>query len=180
MSIRAYAVTLAVALLPRLAAAQQAASTAPVAEAFRDNARRASTNLVAAAEEMPAEKYSFKPTPSQMSFGDVVAHVAEGNDYFCSTIGGAKAPTRTKVSATDPKATLVARLRETFQFCDQALAGLDDSKLGEQLPFFGGRMMSRAAIMTAKTGDWGDHYSQAAIYLRLNGLLPPTAKKPAQ
>ncbi len=71
---------------------------------------------------------------------------------------------------------LVARLRETFQFCDQALARLDDSKLGEQLPFFG-RTMSRAGIMTLTTGDWAVHYSQAAIYLRLNGLLPPTAKK---
>jgi Tfp pilus assembly protein PilZ len=39
--------------------------------------------------------------------------------------------------------------------------------------------MSRAAIMTLTTGDWADHYSQYAIYLRLNGLLPPTAKKPA-
>jgi len=190
MSTRAYVVTLAVALLPRLTAAQQptptptvqqTASTAPVAQAFRDYGKRAATNLIAAAEEMPAEKYSFKPTPAQMSFGDVVAHVAEGNDYFCSTIAGTKAPTRTKVSGTDAKATLVARLRETFQFCDQALASLDDSKLGEELPFFGGRTRSRAGIMTAKTGDWGDHYSQAAIYLRLNGLLPPTAKpKPAQ
>jgi uncharacterized damage-inducible protein DinB len=188
MSIRAYVLTLAVALLPSLATAQQpapaaqpAASTAPVAQAFRDYTRRAATNLTAAAEEMPAEKYSFKPTPAQMSFGDVVAHVTEGNDYFCSTIAGAKAPTRTKLSGTDAKATLIARLRETFQFCDQALAGLDDSKLGEELPFFGGRTRSRAGIMMAKIGDWGDHYSQAAIYLRLNGLLPPTAKpKPAQ
>jgi hypothetical protein len=47
------------------------------------------------------------------------------------------------------------------------------------LPFFGGQMMSRAAVMTITTGDWADHYSQEAIYLRLNGLLPPTAKKPA-
>jgi hypothetical protein len=39
---------------------------------------------------------------------------------------------------------------------------------------------SRAGLMTIATGDWADHYSQAAIYLRLNGLLPPTAKRPAQ
>ena len=31
--------------------------------------------------------------------------------------------------------------------------------------------------MTIATGDWADHYSQVAIYLRLNGILPPTAKK---
>jgi hypothetical protein len=37
-------------------------------------------------------------------------------------------------------------------------------------------MKSRAAVMTITTGDWADHYSQVAIYLRLNGVLPPTAK----
>jgi hypothetical protein len=177
MRVRVYAATVAIALLPGLVAAQQAA---PVAQAFRDNAREAAKNLVAAADEMPAAKYTFKPTPAQMSFGDVVAHLAEGNDYLCGAIGGVKPPTRTKVAVTDSKEALVARLRETFQFCDQALATLDDSKLGEQLPFFGGRTMSRAGAMTVTTGDWADHYSQAAIYLRLNGLLPPTAKRPAQ
>ncbi|MDP9279810.1 MAG: hypothetical protein M3P00_10360, partial [Gemmatimonadota bacterium] len=100
-------------------------------------------------------------------------------DYLCGAIGGVKAPTRTKVDADDAKAALVARLRETFAFCDQALTPLSDASLAEQLPFFGGRKMSRAAVMTLTTGDWADHYSQAAIYLRLNGMLPPTAKKPA-
>ncbi len=43
---------------------------------------------------------------------------------------------------------------------------------------FGGRKMTRAAVMTLTTGDWADHYSQLAIYMRLNGMLPPSAKKP--
>src|SRR3954470_2274257 len=92
----------------------------PVADAFRDNAKSAAKNLIAAAEEFPADKYSYKPTPSQMSVGDIVVHLIQGNDYLCGSIGGAKAPTRTKVAATDTKDALVARLRETFTFCDQA------------------------------------------------------------
>ena len=175
MRLRSLALTLAAALLPGVAAAQ----TSPVAQAFNDNAKQMGKNLVAAAEEMPAGKYGYKPTPAQMSFGDIVVHLAQGNDFLCGAIGGTKAPARTKLAATDSKPALVARLRETFQFCDQALASLDDTKLGEQVPFFGGRMMSRAGVMTITTADWADHYSQSAIYLRLNGLLPPTAKKPA-
>ena len=96
---------------------------------------------------MPADKYGFKPTPAQMSFADIVVHLTEGNDYLCGAIAGAKAPQRSKVSATDSKAVLIARLKETFQFCNDAIATLDDTKLGEQIPFFGGRPMSRAAIM---------------------------------
>lgn len=184
MRIRAFTVTFAVALLPRVAVAQVPAHPVaadqpanPVATAFRSNAAQMAKNLTAAADEMPADKYGFKPTPAQMSFGDIVVHLAQGNDYLCGSIGGSKAPARTKVAATDSKAALVARLRETFQFCDQALAKLDDSKLAEPLPFFGGRTMSRAGVMMVTVGDWADHYSQSAIYLRLNGLLPPTAKK---
>ena len=151
----------------------------PAADAFRNEERSAAKKLIAAAEDMPADKYGFKPTPAQMSFGDVVVHLAGGNDFFCSTIGGVPHPTRTKVAATESKEALVARLKETFAFCDEALAHLDDSKLGEELPAFGGRKMTRAALMIIASDDWGDHYSQDAIYMRLNGLLPPTAKKPS-
>lgn len=180
MSARTAALSVVAAVLPALAAAQPTtpvSNTAAVSQAFRENAREAGRNLVAAAELMPAAKYGFKPTPAQMSFGDVVVHLIQGNDYLCGTIGGAKAPTRTKVMATDAKDALVARLKETFAFCDDALARIDDGKLNESLPFFGGQSMTRAGIMTVTTADWADHYSQAAIYLRLNGLLPPTAKK---
>ena len=83
-----------------------------------------------------------------------------------------------KVAETDTKEVLVARLKETFAFCDQALAGLDDSKLAEEMPLFGPKPMTRAAILTLTTGDWADHYSQMSIYLRMKGQLPPTAKKP--
>jgi uncharacterized damage-inducible protein DinB len=174
MRVRICFATMAAAMVPGLVAAQS--SSSPVADAFRDNASRVGKNLIAAAETMPADKYSFKPTPAQMSFGQIVVHLSEGNDYLCGAIGGEKAPTRTKVADTASKDVLIARLKETFAFCDQALAKLDDSKLSEQLPFFGGRTRSRAAIMTLTTGDWADHYSQSAIYLRLNGELPPTAK----
>jgi hypothetical protein len=172
-----HAVVAALLLIPGVVTAQQAN---PVADAFRDNYKDQAKNLIAAAEEFPADKFGYKPTPAQMSFGDIVVHLSQGNDYLCGSIGGVKAPTRTKVDHDDAKPALVARLKETFAFCDQALAPLTDANLSEQLPFFGGRKLSRAAVMTLTTGDWADHYSQWAIYMRLNGMLPPTAKKPAQ
>jgi hypothetical protein len=171
-----YAVVAALLLIPGVVTAQQ---VNPVADAFRDNYKEQAKNLIAAAEEFPADKFGYKPTPAQMSFGDIVVHLSQGNDYLCGSIGGVKAPTRTKVDHDDAKPALVARLKETFAFCDQALAPLTDATLSEQLPFFGGRKLSRAAVMTLTTGDWADHYSQWAIYMRLNGMLPPTAKKPA-
>lgn len=173
MLTRAHSLMLALATIPTMLAAQ-----APVANAFRNDASSKARNLIAAAEEMPAENYGFKPTPAQMTFGQAVLHLAEGNDFLCSAIGGVKAPSRAELADTAGKDVLVARLKDTFAFCDRAFATLDDSKLAEQVPFFGGRTMTRAAVMTVATGDWSDHYSQAAIYLRINGHLPPTARKP--
>jgi uncharacterized damage-inducible protein DinB len=176
MHVRIYSAIAALMLLPAVAASQQGN---PVADAFRDNAKSAAKNLIAAAEAFPADKYSYKPTAAQMSVGEIVVHLIQGNDYLCGTIGGAKAPTRTKMAATDSRDALLGQLRESFAFCDQSLGALSDANLAEQLPFFGGRKLTRAAVMTLTTADWADHYSQYANYLRMNGMLPPTAQKPA-
>lgn len=168
---------LALVCLPAIAIAQ----SAPVSDAFKDFAKKEGKNLVAAADEFPADKYGYKPTDKQMTVGDIVAHLIEGNDYLCGAISGQKAPARAnKPKGSDAKDALMSQLKDSFEFCDKSLASLDDSKLGEQLPFFGGKTQTRAAVMTITTGDWADHYSQMANYLRLNNMLPPTAqKKPA-
>jgi hypothetical protein len=150
---------------------------APVSDAVRSAAARARTNFIAAAEAMPSSRYGFKPTPAQMSFGDVIGHIGAGSDALCSSIGGVAAPKRSPVAAGAPKEKLVARLREAFQFCESALATVNDSRLGEKVPYFGDREISRAQVMVAAAEEWASHYSQIAVYLRLNGVLPPTAKR---
>ncbi|HUJ29724.1 MAG TPA: DinB family protein [Candidatus Acidoferrum sp.] len=149
----------------------------PVSDAVRSLVERESKNLVAAADEMPADKYSFHPTPDQMTFGHLVVHMAGSNNFLCSKISGTPAPTGEKLSDTDPKDKLLGALKASFQYCTEALAKVDDSNLGEELTLFGGRTMTRAAAMIALTNDFADHYSMAATYLRLNSLLPPTAQK---
>jgi DinB family protein len=162
-----------------IASSAVAQTSTPVADALRATAKRSATNLVAGAEEMPAGKYGFKPTPAQMSFGEVIGHLGGGNMFLCSTISGVPAPKSAELAKNATKDQLVARLKESFQFCETSLAKLDDSKLGEKVKFFGSEM-SRAGVILATAADWADHYSQMAIYLRLNGLLPPTAKGKAQ
>ncbi|HXJ18407.1 MAG TPA: DinB family protein [Candidatus Polarisedimenticolia bacterium] len=170
---------MAVALFGCAAYAQQNAKpeTNPVSNALRTLVERESSITVAAVEEMPADKFSFRPTPQQITFGHLVAHMGEANYRFCSMISGAQMPKMESVKDTDPKDTLVAALKSSFAFCAQSLAKLDDSNLGEQVPFFGGRLASRGAVVLTLAQDYGDHYSMASVYLRLNGLLPPTARR---
>jgi hypothetical protein len=173
---------LALSSMPALVLAQEA----PVAEAFRNKAKQVGKNLMAAADVMPADKYGYKPTPDQLSFGDIVVLVAGANDFLCAGIGGVKAPSRSEIAPTDPKDALVARLRETFQFCDQALEKLDDSKLTEQLPMTawtmartmsGGTTMPRIAVEFKTVGDWVGHLARMAQYLRANDIPLPAARK---
>jgi hypothetical protein len=148
----------------------------PISTELKSEMQRMQKNLVGAAEAMPADKYAFKPTTGQMSFGQLVLHVAGSNEFMCATIAGTKAPQRAKITATASKDSLVARIKQSFDYCTTTLASVDDSKLGEVVPFFGGRKISRGGAMMGLAGDWADHYGAAAYDLRLNGLLPPSAK----
>ncbi len=150
----------------------------PVIGAARTLLERNSKNLVGAAENMPADKYTYKPTPAQETFGHMVAHTAEANYSFCSKVSGTPAPDN-KVSDADGKDKLVAALRSSFDFCSTALPKATDSQLAAEVDWFGGRKASKALVLFALTGSWADHYAHMAEYLRLNGLLPPTAQRPA-
>lgn len=147
----------------------------PVTAVVKEILSRQQKNLTAAVEEMPADKFGYKPTPQQMSFGHLVLHIIESNNHFCSKIGDVAPPAQAELKDTDGKDKLVAALKSSFEFCTTALAKLNDAKLSDTVDL-GSRKTSRAHPLIALTNDWADHYGAAAMYLRLNGLLPPTAK----
>jgi len=147
----------------------------PVSGALKTFAPRYSKNMVAAAEAMPADKYAFKPSPEMNSFGHLVMHIAQTNNVLCSKVSGEAAPD-VKFNESDPKDKLVAALKDSFEYCSKTLEKVDDSKLGDQMMVFGNHPTSRAAAMMMLGGSWTDHYATEAIYLRLNGILPPTAQ----
>jgi uncharacterized damage-inducible protein DinB len=149
----------------------------PVTDVVRQILPRRQKNLIAAAEQMPADKYSFKPTPQQMTFGKLVLHVVEANNFLCAKASDTEEPKSPGLKETDDKDKLVAALKSSFDFCTTTLGKVDDSKLADPVELFGGQKATRAFALFAITNDWADHYSAAAQYLRLNGMLPPTAQK---
>lgn len=149
----------------------------PVTSAVSQILPHQQKNLVAAVEEMPANKFDFHPTEKQVTFGHLVLHIVESNNYLCSKIGDLpEVKAAVPLKESDGKDKLVEAVKASFDFCSTALSKVDDSKLGDEVELFGGRKGSRAFAMIALTNDWADHYSSAAMYLRLNGLLPPTAQ----
>jgi hypothetical protein len=149
----------------------------PVTSVVKEILPHQEKNLVAAVEEMPADKFGYKPTPQQMSFAHLVLHMTESNNYLCAKAGDLPEPKAQELKETDGKDKLVAALKASFDFCNTAMPKVTDAKLGDTIEVWGGRKAPRAFALIALTSDWADHYSAAAIYLRLNGLLPPTANK---
>lgn len=174
----AQATTPPTATAPTATAPTTAAETKnPVSSALRDILPGRQKNTIAAVEAMPADKFIYKPTPDQNTFGHLVAHMVEANNMLCSGAAAVPAPKVEKVNESDSKDKLVAALKASFDFCADALAKMDDSKLGETAGGPNGQPLSRARFALGIASNWADHYAEAAMYLRLNGILPPTAKK---
>ncbi len=164
--------------LPLTARAQSSTSD-PISTQLRQVLDRYATNLVAAAEEFPVDKYTYHPTPEGMTVGHTMEHIAQVNNYVCSTVGGAAPPQAEKVAETD-KDKLVEGLKASMDFCKQQFSGLTDAKLDESVPGFGGRSTTRFGAAMEVNNDLIDHYATLSVYLRINGLLPPSAQKKRQ
>jgi hypothetical protein len=147
----------------------------PVTDTVREIFSRQQKNLLAAVEEMPADKFAYSPTPAQMTFGHLVLHMTMSNIELCSKAANMPPPPLRPAPETD-KERQQAMLTRSFMYCEAALNKVDDSKLGDTIELYGGRQATVAFALIALTNDWADHYSAAAVYLRLNGLLPPTAQ----
>jgi len=153
-----------------------AQSKDPASDALRTILGGRAKNTIAAFEEMPADKYGYKPTPAQMSYGDLAAHIVESNYYFCANVGNVPQPKVAEVKGTDSKDALVAAMKASFDFCGTAVAKASDSSMAGDITWFDGKPRARAWAFLGLASSLADHYGMAAIYLRLNGLLPPTAK----
>ena len=177
-------------VVPAALAAQQppAPNTAggPLTTVFRNRYNGLYRLLPQAFDSIPGDKFSYKPTPAQQSIGYVAMHLANDNYFFCNNFGDKKATrpddetaTPDSVKATWPKEKLVASLKASIAFCQDAYTQVDDARLSDQISVAGPngttRQVTRAVYVLGHAMDMQDHYSQIANYMRLNGMLPPSA-----
>src|SRR6266567_1763230 len=156
-----------ICLVAPIAARSQGSASNPASTAMRRTLDRYSKNLVAAAQEMPAENYGFHPTPENMTFGKSIEHIAEVNNFACSKVADMPAPETPKLGETE-KDKLVETLKASMDFCTQAFAKLTDATLGDQVSWFGGRQVPRISAALEVTNDLVDHYAALSVYMRLN------------
>jgi uncharacterized damage-inducible protein DinB len=133
-------------------------------------------NIVRAAEKMPEENYSFKPSPDVRSFGQLVGHIADAQYLFCSPVKDEKKGPPGIEKTKTSKADLVAALQEAFAYCDSAFAAMDDTKVVSSVKFFG-RERPKVVVLNFNTSHNNEHYGNIVTYMRIKGLVPPSSER---
>ena len=162
-------------LSPAFAQMNQTANQTPPsnAEAIRQQYNSVKSNILKAADKMPDDAYSFKPTPEQRDFAGWVGHVADAQTSTCSrALGTPKTP---GAGSKTSKADLVAALKDSFDTCDAAYAALSDANMNDSVQTFRGATPRMAALAQNVEHD-NECYGTMAVYLRLKGVVPPSSE----
>jgi uncharacterized damage-inducible protein DinB len=139
-----------------------------------------SNAVVGAAQKMPEENYSFKPTPEVRSFGQLVGHVADASYMFCSQVMGEANPAKDIEKTKTSKADLVAALKDGVAYCNKAFDNMTDPKGSQMVKFFN-YDLAKLTLLSINTAHADEHYGNMVTYLRLKGIVPPTSEnQPAQ
>jgi len=164
---------LAATVIPAAAAAQ---GTDPVSASIRAQYGPVKANIIASAEQMPAEDYDFQPTPEVRTFGQLIGHLAFAQFSICSGLVGEASPRPGNLEAQlTTKAELVEAITEAFKFCDSAYADATDATLGDEVAFFGSTSV-RHYPLTYALVHANEHYGNIVTYMRLKGMVPPSSQ----
>ena len=140
--------------------------------------------LLMAFDSIPASQYVFRPTPAQQSIGYIAQHLEAANYGLCSRFGNQQHVMSAKDSLADtvkaqwPKDSLITRVRASLEFCRDAIERLSDAQLADELTIStpsGPQTVLRVRYLMLLITDLAEHYSQLSSYMRLLGLVPPSA-----
>jgi len=139
------------------------------------NAKR---DITESADQMPEADYAFKPVDSVRSFGQIIAHVADSNYFYCARAKSEEPPvpdgTLEKTATT--KAAIVKGLSESVAYCDAAYASLTE-KSAPELVKMGKNMNPRVQPLFANAAHNVEHYGNLVTYFRIKGMVPPSTKR---
>jgi uncharacterized damage-inducible protein DinB len=125
---------------------------------------------IAVAQAMPAEKYGFRPHAESMTFGELMNHIAVTNYQFCASLKDAEAPS---TATPNDKDGVVKLLSDSFAYCSGVIPALTEHQLTAVHNSPDGKLPGRDVLL-AMYVHVAHHRGQAEIYLRDNGIKPPS------
>lgn len=164
---------LAAVLVPASAFAQAGAN--PFTDAVKAQLAQIKDPVIRTAEKVPEDLYAFKPTPEVRSLGQLIGHIADGNFGICGAASGQKPPMSGVEKSTTGKAALQKALAASFNFCESAIAAMDDKKGAETVKTFLG-VQARLGVLAFNNSHVNEHYGNLVTYMRLKGIVPPSSE----
>jgi uncharacterized damage-inducible protein DinB len=153
----------------------QTGSSNPLVESSKALYTNVKQDILRSAEKMPESKYAFKPVDTVRSYGQVLAHVADGQYEFCGAAAG-KHDEKDVEQTAKTKADIIAALKTAFAYCDAIYATMTDAKAAETIPAFGGYKITRLGMLDSNVVHTMEHYGNIVTYLRIEGLVPPSSE----
>jgi uncharacterized damage-inducible protein DinB len=140
-----------------------------------DRTRELIINMI---DAMPADKFGFKPTPEQQSFGERAMHIVQVDQFLFRALGGKTPAPEINMKATS-KADILAALKQSYDWQMAVLKEFNDQQLVERVtpPAFLGTTASRLKVFYYDLAHTQDAYGQLVVYLRLNGVTPPASRR---
>lgn len=166
------------AVVAQQAPQAQSAPPNPITSSDRGLYSFVSGAVIAAAQKMPEENYSFKPTPEVRNFGQLVGHVADAQYMFCSLASGEPNPSKGSIEKTKTsKADLVTAVKDAVAYCNKTFDGMTDAKGSEMVKFMNYNL-AKLTVLSLNTAHADEHYGNMVTYLRIKGIVPPTSENP--
>ncbi len=166
-------------LIVTLAAPLFAQST--VKDALAKHWKTSEEFTIAVANAMPAESYNFRPNPEEMSFGQLMAHIAGINEYACAMASGLPRPalppkivewSKDTEKIDVSKETAMPFLKDSFEFCNKAVAAMTPERM-DTVVGPAARNLTGFEWLFAYFTHTAHHRAQAEVYLRVKGIKPP-------
>jgi uncharacterized damage-inducible protein DinB len=137
-------------------------------------------NLVQSAEKMPEADYAFQPTKDVMTYGQLLAHVANSSFSYCARGKGEENPNKEDFQKTRiAKADIVKALNDAGAYCDAVYGGMTDAAAME-LVKSGQTMAPKARFLIVNISHDNEHYGNLVTYMRIKGLVPPSTERAQQ
>ena len=127
------------------------------------------TIILASADKMPAENFSFKPTPEVRTYAELFDHVAQTQMALCAAPGS---PRPAPVTATT-KDDVIAAIKKSFDLCDAAYAAVTPDNATE-ISGAGFMRGSKLGLINKNVTHDNEMYGTMVVYMRLKGLVPPS------
>jgi DinB family protein len=127
---------------------------------------------------MPAESYNFKPNPEELSFGQLMIHIASQNSDSCASATGTKPPpsipsSDIMVPRETDKPTAIKLLTLSFDTCAKELDALPPEQWNKEVYKFRGQPVLASEALWYTFTHMAHHRGQAEVYLRMKNIKPP-------